>query len=78
MHGNNPEHHLDPLEQKNNAPHLAESTVLYYIDEVFTGDLRISAQNGPDFSHYIGAETEVASTEKHGQVKALPLFEVNG
>jgi len=56
---------LTHLSEKNNAPHLAESTVLYYIDEVFTGDLRISAQNGPDFSHYIGAETEVASAEKH-------------
>ena len=56
---------LTHLSEKNNAPHLAESTVLYYIDDVFTGDLRISAQNGPDFSHYIGAENEVTSAEKH-------------
>ena len=47
------------LSEKNNLPHLAESTVLYFIDEVFSGDLRISGQNGPDFSHYIGQESTV-------------------
>ena len=55
---------LTHLSEKNNMPHLAESTVLYYIDEVFSGDLRISAQNGPDFSHYIGQEEPLAEVEK--------------
>ena len=45
---------LTHLSQKNNKPHLAESTVLFYIAEVFSGDLSISHQEGPDFSHYIG------------------------
>ena len=56
---------LTHLSEKNNAPHLAESTVLYYIDEVFSGDLQISAQNGPDFSHYIGAEDEAVTVENN-------------
>jgi len=52
---------LTHLSQKNNRPHLAESTVLYYIADVFSGDLRISDQDGPDFSHYIGkADTDEA------------------
>lgn len=48
---------LTHLSKKNNAPHLAESTVLYHIAEVFSGDLKISDQDGPDFSHYIGTAT---------------------
>ena len=55
---------LTHLSEKNNAPHIAESTVLYYIDEVFSGDLRISAQNGPDFSHYIGQESTKTTPPK--------------
>tara|TARA_B100000242_G_scaffold107194_2_gene74395 strand:- start:342 stop:1214 length:873 start_codon:yes stop_codon:yes gene_type:complete len=55
---------LTHLSEKNNAPHIAESTVLYYIDEVFSGDLRISAQNGPDFSHYIGQESTKTTSPK--------------
>ena len=55
---------LTHLSEKNNQPHLAESTVLYFIDEVFSGDLRISAQNGPDFSHYIGQEKATSKEEK--------------
>ena len=55
---------LTHLSEKNNMPHLAESTVLYYIDEVFSGDLRISAQNGPDFSHYIGQNEPITEVEK--------------
>jgi phosphoribosyl 1,2-cyclic phosphodiesterase len=55
---------LTHLSQKNNMPHLAESTVLYYIDEVFSGDLSISTQDGPDFSHYIGqSEAELAANK---------------
>lgn len=55
---------LTHLSQKNNMPHLAESTVLYYIDEVFSGDLSISTQDGPDFSHYIGqSEGELAANK---------------
>ena len=45
---------LTHLSQRNNAPHLAESTVLYYIDEIFEGDIFISGKNGPEFTHFIG------------------------
>lgn len=55
---------LTHLSEKNNRPHLAESTVLYYIDDVFSGDLRISAQNGPDFAHYIGKSQTISEVEK--------------
>ena len=51
---------LTHLSQKNNQPHIAESTVLYYIEDVFNGDLTISKQDGPDFSHYIGKEDSTA------------------
>ena len=47
---------LTHLSQKNNQPHIAESTVLYYIEEIFSGDLTISTQDGPEFSHYIGTD----------------------
>lgn len=47
---------LTHLSQKNNAPHLAESTVLYHIDEVFEGDIRVSLQDGPEFTHHVGQE----------------------
>lgn len=46
---------LTHLSEKNNSPHLAESTVLYYISEVFEGDIYISLQDGPEMTHYIGA-----------------------
>ena len=46
---------LTHLSEKNNSPHLAESTVLYYISEVFEGDIYISLQDGPEITHYIGA-----------------------
>ncbi|MDC3064325.1 MBL fold metallo-hydrolase [Euryarchaeota archaeon] len=45
---------LTHLSEMNNAPHLAESTVLFEIDEVFEGDINISLQDGPQFSHFIG------------------------
>jgi hypothetical protein len=45
-------------------PHIAESTVLYYIDEIFSGDLKISMQDGPEFSHYIGKATKEVESEK--------------
>lgn len=44
---------LTHLSGKNNLPHLAESTVLYYIEEVFGGDIWICGQDGPEQSHYI-------------------------
>ena len=47
------------LSEKNNAPHLAESEVLFQ-NENWSGDLRISTQNGPEFSHWLGqAEAEI-------------------
>lgn len=55
---------LTHLSEKNNMPHIAESTVLYYIDEIFSGDLKISMQDGPEFSHYIGEVTEEVESEK--------------
>ena len=55
---------LTHLSEKNNRPHLAESTVLYHIDEVFTGDISISLQDGPERSHYIakGEQVEPSKT----------------
>lgn len=47
---------LTHLSDKNNSPHLAESTVLYYIGDMFEGDIQISKQDGPDVTHYIGEE----------------------
>lgn len=47
---------LTHLSEKNNAPHLAESTVLYHVDDVFEGDIRISLQDGPEFTHHIGQD----------------------
>ena len=49
---------LTHLSEKNNQPHLAESTVLYHIGEVFSGDITISLQDGPENSHYIGRTVE--------------------
>ena len=55
---------LTHLSEKNNAPHLAESTVLYHVDDVFEGDIRISLQDGPEFTHHIGQdESERISRE---------------
>lgn len=45
---------LTHLSEKNNSPHLAESTVLFYIGESFDGDIYISRQDGPEMTHYIG------------------------
>ena len=45
---------LTHLSEKNNAPHLAESTVLYHLDDLFEGDIQISLQDGPEFTHHIG------------------------
>lgn len=48
------------LSEKNNAPHLAESEVLMEIEGRFNGDLSISLQDGPEFSHRIGQEDSVS------------------
>ena len=45
---------LTHLSDMNNKPHLAESTVLYYLDERFQGDIRLSMQDGPEFSVFLG------------------------
>jgi phosphoribosyl 1,2-cyclic phosphodiesterase len=45
---------LTHLSEKNNRPYLAESTVLYHIDDIFSGDIAISLQDGPEFSHFLG------------------------
>ena len=47
---------LTHLSEKNNAPHLAESEVLYHIGEEYNGGIAISKQNGPEFSHFLGQE----------------------
>lgn len=61
---------LTHLSEKNNSPHLAESTVLYYISEVFDGDIYISLQDGPEMTHYIGASgLENLTPTKLNQVK---------
>ena len=55
---------LTHLSEKNNAPHLAESTVLYHVDDLFEGDIRVSLQDGPEFTHHIGqSESEHISRE---------------
>ena len=42
------------LSEKNNAPHLAESEVLMTIGDTFSGDISVSKQSGPEFSHWTG------------------------
>ena len=42
------------LSESNNRPHLAESEVLMRICDSFTGDLSISKQSGPEFTHWLG------------------------
>ena len=55
---------LTHLSEKNNAPHLAESVVLYHIQEQFEGDIQISLQDGPEFTHHIGqSESEKVAQE---------------
>ena len=61
---------LTHLSEKNNSPHLAESTVLYYISELFEGDIYISSQDGPEMTHYIGkSENENLKPTKLNQVE---------
>ena len=55
---------LTHLSEKNNLPHLAESTVLYHLDELFQGDIAISMQDGPDFSHHIGQYEKETNPER--------------
>ena len=51
------------LSSKNNAPHLAESEVLFRIED-WSGDLRVSTQDGPEFSHWVGqSEAEMITLE---------------
>jgi hypothetical protein len=61
---------LTHLSEKNNRPHLAESTVLYHIDEVFSGDISISLQDGPELTHYVGQTDDEAPVEASDSVKA--------
>jgi len=42
------------LSENNNAPHLAESEVLMAIGDTFSGDISVSKQRGPEFSHWTG------------------------
>ena len=56
---------LTHLSEKNNAPHLAESTVLYHLDDLFEGDIQISLQDGPEFTHHIG-QTESERVAREG------------
>ena len=45
--------------EKNNAPHLAESETLFRVEN-WSGDLRVSTQEGPEFSHWLGqTEAEI-------------------
>lgn len=45
---------LTHLSENNNRPHIAESTVLWHIEEQFDGNLLISRQDGPEFVHHVG------------------------
>ena len=49
---------LTHLSEKNNTPHLAESTILYHIGDSYNGDLEISLQDGPEKSHYLHGSNE--------------------
>ena len=55
---------LTHLSEKNNSPYLAESTVLFYIGELFDGDIHISTQDGPEMTHYIGKVSDNLSTNQ--------------
>jgi phosphoribosyl 1,2-cyclic phosphodiesterase len=61
---------LTHLSEKNNQPHLAESTVLYHIDEVFSGDITISLQDGPDYTHFIGKKSTEKQSEQSESLEA--------
>lgn len=61
---------LTHLSEKNNRPHLAESTVLYHIDEVFTGDITISLQDGPEYTHYIGKDDGIETSASNDSLEA--------
>ena len=50
---------LTHLSDMNNRPHLAESTVLYHLDERFQGDIHLSMQDGPEFSVFLGEAVDV-------------------
>ena len=50
---------LTHLSEKNNSPHLAESTILYHIGDFFSGDIDISLQDGPEKTHYINADVHL-------------------
>ena len=60
---------LTHLSDMNNRPHLAESTVLYHLDGRFQGDIRLSMQDGPEFSVFLG-DVAVAETAEEGLVAA--------
>ena len=55
------------LSEKNNAPHLAESEVLLHIGDRYSGDLSISKQDGPEFSHWL------SQVEPEGGVRRLSV-----
>jgi phosphoribosyl 1,2-cyclic phosphodiesterase len=50
---------LTHLSEKNNSPHLAESTILYHIGDFFSGDIDISLQDGPEKTHFINGDGEL-------------------
>jgi phosphoribosyl 1,2-cyclic phosphodiesterase len=61
---------LTHLSEKNNRPHLAESTVLYHIDEVFSGDIKISLQDGPEYTHYVGKTADEKEASENDSLEA--------
>lgn len=66
---------LTHLSDMNNQPHLAESTVLYYLDDRFQGDIRLSLQDGPEFTTFMGDAVEV---EKGSEGHAKPSLQREG
>ena len=60
---------LTHLSEKNNRPHLAESTVLYHLDDLFQGDIRISLQDGPDFSVYLAPDVHPEGAQNEGMLR---------
>jgi len=53
---------LTHLSRENNLPHLAESTVLYHIGDIFEGDICISTQDGPEFTHILSSRAELEAS----------------
>jgi hypothetical protein len=44
--------------------------VLYHIDEVFSGDIKISLQDGPEYTHYVGKTADEKEASENDSLEA--------